>query len=66
MEKNGNYNFEKLEERVKDAFVDSDLDRMFYEFKNLQQPTLVSGVGGSSVVSEMASKVLRETNHIIT
>ncbi len=66
MEKNGNYNFEKLEERVKDAFVDSDLDRMFYEFKNLQQPTLVSGVGGSSVVSEMASKVLREKNHIIT
>ena len=65
MEKNGHYNFEKLEERVKDAFVDSDLDHMFYELKNLKEPTLVSGVGGSSVVSEMASRVLREKNGII-
>ena len=65
MEKNGHYNFEKLEERVRDSFVDTDLDHMFYELKTLQEPTLVSGVGGSSVVSEMASKVLREKNGII-
>lgn len=65
MEKNGHYNFEKLEERVRDSFVDTDLDRMFHELKTIQKPTLVSGVGGSSVVSEMASKVLREKNGII-
>lgn len=66
MEKNGNYNFEKLIERVKDSFDDTDLDKLFYQLKGIQGHTLVSGVGGSSVISEMASKVLREKNHIIT
>ena len=66
MEKNGKENFEKLEKRVIEGLHDSDLDQMFYHFRKLDCPTLVSGVGGSSVVSEMASKVLREKNHIIT
>lgn len=66
MEKNGKENFEKLERRVKEGFEDSDLDAIFYSFGGMRENTLVSGVGGSSVVSEMASKVLREKNHIIT
>lgn len=66
MEKNGNENFEKLEKRVKEGFSDSDLDKMFYTLQEIQDSILVTGVGGSSVVSEMASKVLREKNHIIT
>ena len=66
MEKNGNYNFKKLEERVREGLRDSDLDRIFHELRGMKDHTLVSGVGGSSVVSEMASKVLREKNHIIT
>ena len=66
MEKNGNENFEKLDKRVKEGFIDSDLERIFYSLDEIQDSTLVTGVGGSSVVSEMASKVLREKNHIIT
>ena len=66
MEKNGNYNFEKLNERVVSSLVDSDLDSIFYGFRHLEDATLVSGVGGSSVVSEMAAKVLNQKNQIIT
>ena len=66
MEKNGNYNFQKLDERVKRGLDESDLERIYYELANIKGATLVSGVGGSSVVSEMASKVLTQKNHIIT
>ena len=34
-------------------------------YKRIKTPTLVSGVGGSNVVSEFTSKVLREKNGII-
>lgn len=66
MEKNGCENFQKLESRVRDSLLDTDLESLFHTLKNIQGATLVSGVGGSSVVSEMASKVLREKNHLIT
>ena len=66
MEKNGKENFEKLEKRIREGLFDSDLESIFYGLKKIDDSTLVSGVGGSSVVSEMASKVLREKNHIIT
>ena len=66
MEKNGNYNFQKLEERVREGLRDSDLDFIFHELSGIKDHTLVSGVGGSSVVSEMAAKVLSEKNQIIT
>ena len=66
MEKNGNYNFQKLDERVLRGLEDSDLEKICYELATIDGPTLVSGVGGSSVVSEMASKVLAQKNHIIT
>jgi len=66
MEKNMKENFEKLEGRIIDSLNQTDLDRIDYELSRIDGPTLVSGVGGSSVVSEYASKVLNTKNHIIT
>ncbi len=66
MEKNMKENFEKLERRVFDSLYDTDLEKINYELSKIDGPTLVSGVGGSSVVSEYASKILSNKNHIIT
>ena len=66
MEKNMNENFEKLERRVLDSLNNTDLEKINYELSKINGPTLVSGVGGSSVVSEFASKILTNKNHIIT
>ncbi len=66
MEKNMNENFKKLERRVIDCLYNTDLKRINYELSNIDGPTLVSGVGGSSVVSEYASKILSIKNKIIT
>lgn len=66
MEKNMKENFEKLERRVIDSLNTTDLDRINYELSKLDAPTLVSGVGGSRVVSEYASKIIAHKNNIIT
>ena len=66
MEKNMKENFEKLERRVFDSLYDTDLEKINYELSKIDGPTLVSGVGGSSVASEYASKILSNKNHIIT
>lgn len=66
MEKNMKENFKKLERRVFDSLYNSDLEKINYELSKLDEPTLVSGVGGSSVVSEYASKILSSKNKIIT
>ena len=66
MEKNREENFKKLERRVYDCLNDTDLEKINYELSKIDGPTLVSGVGGSSVVSEYASKILSNKNHIIT
>jgi len=66
MEKNMNVNFEFLERRVLDALDKTDLEYIRYELKKLDKPSIASGVGGSSVVSEFTSKVIREKNGIIT
>ena len=59
-------NFEKLNRRVIDTLNNTDLERINYELSRITEPTLVSGVGGSSVVSEYASKILSVKNNIIT
>lgn len=59
-------NFKNLERRVFDSLYKTDLNKINYELSQIEGPTLVSGVGGSSVVSEYASKVLSKKNHIIT
>lgn len=66
MEKNMNINFKYLKERVIDSLETSDLERIRYELLNIKDNTIVSGVGGSHVVSEFTSKVLNQKNKIIT
>ena len=66
MEKNMNINFKYLKERVIDSLEKSDLERIRYELLNIKENTIVSGVGGSHVVSEFTSKVLNQKNKIIT
>ncbi|MCR4581198.1 MAG: hypothetical protein K5666_01650 [Bacilli bacterium] len=66
MEKNMKENFEKLERRVIDSLYSSDLDKINYYLSKLKEPTLISGVGGSRVVSEYASKIMAAKNGIIT
>lgn len=66
MEKNMKVNFEYLKERVVDAFENTDTEYINYELSKLDKPTLVSGVGGSSVVSDFGAKVLSIKNSIIT
>jgi hypothetical protein len=66
MEKNMKVNFQFLEARIKDALEQTDLERVRFELQRITSPTLVSGVGGSSVVSEFTAKVLEHKNGIIT
>ena len=66
MEKNMKENFEKLERRVFDSLYNTDLEKINYHLSKIDGPTLISGVGGSSVVSEYASKILTKKNCIIT
>lgn len=65
MEKNMKDNFEKLESRVFNSLYYTDLERLNYLLSLIDGTTLVSGVGGSSVVSLFASKVLSVKNHVI-
>lgn len=66
MEKNMKVNFEYLKGRIVDAFDNTDTEYINYELSKLDKPTLVSGVGGSSVVSDFGTKVLSVKNSIIT
>lgn len=66
MEKNMKVNFEYLKGRVVDSFDNTDTEYINYELSKLDKPTLVSGIGGSSVVSDFGAKVLSIKNSIIT
>lgn len=66
MEKNMSINFEYLKRRVEDALDKTDLEFIRKSLLELKEPTIVSGVGGSSVVSSFGSKVLSRKNNIIT
>lgn len=65
MEKNMKVNFEYLKGRVVDALNNSDTEYINYELSKLYKPTLVNGVGGSSVVSDFGAKVLSVKNSIV-
>lgn len=65
MEKNMRVNFEWLERRVVDALSNTDTERIRYELSRINKPCIISGVGGSSVVSTFASKVISDKNGII-
>lgn len=65
MKPNMHDNFKLLEERVLDSLEKTDLERIRYHLKKIETPTITTGVGGSSVVSNYASKVLSTKNGII-
>lgn len=66
MEKNMKINFEYLKRRVEDALDRTDLEFIRNELLKIKDASIVSGVGGSSVVSEFGSKVLNQKNGIIS
>lgn len=65
MKPNMQDNFNLLEERVLDALEKTDLERIRHRLKQISTPTITTGVGGSSVVSNYAAKVLSTKNDII-
>ena len=65
MKDNMDKNFNLLVDRVIDSLDKSDLEKINYYLKTIKTPTLCSGVGGSSVVSNFMSKVLSTKNNII-
>ena len=66
MEKSMKTNFEFLKERVVDSLNSTDLEFIRNELSKLNEPTLFSGVGGSSVVSEFGAKVINAKNGIVS
>lgn len=58
-------NFDSLKERLNIAINNTDLDAMFNTLSSLKEPTLVTGLGGSSIVATYLAKVLREKNNIV-
>ena len=66
MEKSMKTNFEFLKERVVDSLDNTDLDYIRNVLSQLDEPTIFSGVGGSSVVSEFGAKVINTKNDIVS
>lgn len=66
MKKSMQENFERLEGRVFDSLYTTDLEKINYKLSKINEPILVSGVGGSSVVSDYASKIINKKNNVIT
>ncbi len=58
-------NFGLLEERVLNSLELSDLEKIRYDLSKIGDPILTCGVGGSSVVSKMSSKIISKKNKII-
>ena len=65
MKPNMHDNFKLLEERVLDSLEKTDLERIKYHLERIKTPTITTGVGGSSVASNFAAKVLSTKNGII-
>lgn len=60
------FNFALLKDRVSDALYNTDLDYINSELSKLCEPTLLSGVGGSNVVSQFGAKVINAKNGIVS
>lgn len=59
-------NFLKLEKRVKETLQETNLSKIFKTLEEIKEPTICTGVGGSSVISTFTAKVLESKNGIIT
>ena len=66
MNDNMHETFALLKKRVEDSLSVTDLEHIKYELSLLDKPTILTGVGGSSVVSKFAAKVLNKKNEIVT
>ena len=66
MDNNMNYNFDKMKERVLYSLEKTDLEDIRNQLKNINDSTLVCGVGGSLVVAKFLSKVLEKKNDVIS
>lgn len=58
-------NLDRMLPRILDTISKTNLDYIFAELDKIKGPTIVTGVGGSSVVGEFLAKVLNKKNHII-
>ena len=59
-------NFSLLTDRVLDALKNTNLEKTREILSQIKTPTIVTGVGGSKVVSVFTSKILAEKNNIIS
>lgn len=59
-------NFNLLKERVQDSLKSTNLEETRKVLKSIQEPTIVTGVGGSKVVAVFTSKILSQKNKIIS
>ena len=64
--KNMSDNFDRIPSKLIYTLNSFDTEIIKEKLSRLKSPTLVSGVGGSSVVADFASKVIAEKNGIIT
>lgn len=58
-------NFQMLSSRIFDSILQSNLEEIYTILSNIKEDTLISGTGGSYVVSTFMQKVLSKKNHII-
>lgn len=65
MKENMFNNFDLLYDRVLETMEKTNLEQIKMTFKSITTPTIVSGVGGSHVVSQFMAKVLSTKNNII-
>ncbi len=66
MSKNMNYNFDMLTKRVLDSLNSTDLEHIKKTLQEIKDPTIITGVGGSKVVSDYLKQILERKNQIIT
>ena len=57
--------FASMENKVRYGLENSDLTKISQTLNSIQGPTLVCGVGGSSVVALFLAKALRERKHLL-
>jgi len=58
-------NYNLLERRVLDTLTKTDLEKIQKALQQIKTPTICTGVGGSNVVSNFASKVISKKNNCI-
>ena len=58
--------FSDIENKVNYGIINTNLEEMFSKLSSIKTPTIVTGLGGSSIVATFLAKLLREKNKIIS